>query len=120
MVTGAATQKAKRNAVESQLTSDSLRCRYWAALLDTGANEIQSHETMIFNRTSWPSPKKRRLYTLYLAPEGRSAAARAGVDSVGEGDWTARSLWPVPRLAVGSGESSRSAPLMSAGPISLP
>ena len=64
-VNGVATTKAKRKAVESQLMTDSLVLKYVAAVSDTGAKAIQSQDTMMFNRTSWKSPKNLRLYTLY-------------------------------------------------------
>ena len=51
-MTGAAKQKAKRTAVESQLMADSLRWKYCAELLETGAKDIQSQETIMFKRTS--------------------------------------------------------------------
>ena len=65
-VNGVATTKAKRNAVESQLIVLSDVPKYVAAVADTGASAIQSQETTMFDKMSCASPKKRRLYTLYL------------------------------------------------------
>lgn len=60
-VNGVATTKAKRKAVDSQLIALSVVLKYAAAVLDTGANAIQSHETTILSSTSWKRPKKRLL-----------------------------------------------------------
>ena len=60
-VDGVATTKANKNEVETQLMTLSEVSKYWAAVFDTGAKAIQSHETTMLSRTSWKRPKNRRL-----------------------------------------------------------
>lgn len=64
-VAGVVTQKANRNAVDTQLMLVSDVLKYCADVDDTGANAIQSHDTTMLRSTSCASPKNRRLYTLY-------------------------------------------------------